>query len=156
MYLYQGKVDTLYRIHGTTQPWSIGKSLSSGCIRLINQDIIDLYSRVPIGTQASPSSATPSPIRMRVFNSHGGAVPGSAAPGADLELQQWRRVCADAAVRAACRAEPDLLVGIDERAPSRGPFLFVQPFGRSAQSAPRLEMRRMSGKDLFGHIFPPN
>lgn len=50
LYLYQGDRDTLYRIHGTSEPWSIGKSMSSGCIRLFNQDIIDLYSRVPPGT----------------------------------------------------------------------------------------------------------
>ena len=74
MYLYQGKVDTLYRIHGTTQPWSIGKSLSSGCIRLLNQDIIDLYSRVPIGTKVKVmGNAQPDP--NAVYNSHGGAVP---------------------------------------------------------------------------------
>lgn len=50
LYLYQGDRDTLYRIHGTSEPWSIGKSVSSGCIRLFNQDIIDLHSRVPTGT----------------------------------------------------------------------------------------------------------
>ncbi|CAH1653458.1 L,D-transpeptidase [Hyphomicrobiales bacterium] len=50
LYLYQGNRDTLYRIHGTSEPWSIGKSVSSGCIRLFNQDIIDLYGRVPSGT----------------------------------------------------------------------------------------------------------
>jgi lipoprotein-anchoring transpeptidase ErfK/SrfK len=50
LYLYQGNRDTLYRIHGTSEPWSIGKSVSSGCIRMFNQDIIDLYSRVPSGT----------------------------------------------------------------------------------------------------------
>jgi lipoprotein-anchoring transpeptidase ErfK/SrfK len=50
LYLYQGAHDTLYRIHGTSEPWSIGKSVSSGCIRLFNQDIIDLHSRVPSGT----------------------------------------------------------------------------------------------------------
>ena len=51
LYLYQGDRDTLYRIHGTSEPWSIGQSMSSGCIRLLNQDIIDLYNRVPIGTK---------------------------------------------------------------------------------------------------------
>jgi lipoprotein-anchoring transpeptidase ErfK/SrfK len=50
LYLYQGNRDTLYRIHGTSEPWSIGKAVSSGCIRLFNQDIIDLYARVPTGT----------------------------------------------------------------------------------------------------------
>lgn len=51
LYLYQGKVDTLYRIHGTFQPESIGKAVSSGCIRLINADIADLYKRVKIGAK---------------------------------------------------------------------------------------------------------
>jgi lipoprotein-anchoring transpeptidase ErfK/SrfK len=51
LYLYQGKRDTMYRIHGTNDPSSIGRSMSSGCIRLLNQDIIDLYERVPIGTR---------------------------------------------------------------------------------------------------------
>lgn len=51
LYLYQGSVDTLYRIHGTFQPESIGKALSSGCIRLINADIADLYGRVKIGAK---------------------------------------------------------------------------------------------------------
>jgi lipoprotein-anchoring transpeptidase ErfK/SrfK len=51
LYLFQGNRDTLYRIHGTNEPWSIGKAVSSGCIRLFNQDIIDLYSRVPEDTK---------------------------------------------------------------------------------------------------------
>ena len=51
LYLYQGDRDTLYRIHGTNEPWTIGQAVSSGCIRLINQDIIDLYGRVPTGTK---------------------------------------------------------------------------------------------------------
>ncbi len=50
LYLYQGNRDTMYRIHGTSEPWSIGQSVSSGCIRMFNQDIIDLFSRVPTGT----------------------------------------------------------------------------------------------------------
>ncbi len=51
MYLFQDGKDTLYRIHGTNDPESIGKAVSSGCIRLINQDVIDLYERAPIGTK---------------------------------------------------------------------------------------------------------
>ncbi len=50
LYIYQGDRDTLYRLHGTNEPWSIGRAVSSGCVRLLNQDIIDLYSRVPVGT----------------------------------------------------------------------------------------------------------
>lgn len=68
LYLYQNGRDTLYRIHGTIEPRSIGKSMSSGCIRLLNQDVIDLYRRVPIGSRTvvlpsadvSPTSAAAS------------------------------------------------------------------------------------------------
>jgi lipoprotein-anchoring transpeptidase ErfK/SrfK len=51
MYLWQGDKDTLYRIHGTIEPGSIGQSVSSGCIRMINQDALDLYNRTPVGTK---------------------------------------------------------------------------------------------------------
>jgi lipoprotein-anchoring transpeptidase ErfK/SrfK len=51
LYLYQGDKDTLFRLHGTNEPQSIGQAVSSGCIRLLNQDIIDLYERVPLGTK---------------------------------------------------------------------------------------------------------
>jgi lipoprotein-anchoring transpeptidase ErfK/SrfK len=51
LYLWQGNKDTLYRIHGTVEPWTIGKSVSSGCIRMINQDVIDLYARTPVGAR---------------------------------------------------------------------------------------------------------
>ncbi len=50
LYLYQGNRDTLFRIHGTNQPEYIGESISSGCIRLTNEDVIDLYSRAKQGT----------------------------------------------------------------------------------------------------------
>ncbi|WP_353644962.1 L,D-transpeptidase [Mesorhizobium sp. WSM2239] len=50
LYLYRGGRDTMFRIHGTNEPWSIGTSVSSGCIRLTNDDIIDLYERTPVGT----------------------------------------------------------------------------------------------------------
>jgi lipoprotein-anchoring transpeptidase ErfK/SrfK len=51
LYLYQGDRDTLYRLHGTNEPWSIGKAVSSGCIRLLNEDIVDIYNRAPAGTR---------------------------------------------------------------------------------------------------------
>lgn len=49
MYIYQNGKDTLYRVHGSPEWWSIGKSVSSGCVRLTNQDVIDLYDRVRDG-----------------------------------------------------------------------------------------------------------
>lgn len=50
LYLYRGGRDTFYRIHGTNDLASIGNSGSAGCIRMFNQDVIDLYDRVPLGT----------------------------------------------------------------------------------------------------------
>ena len=49
LYLFQGDKDTLYRIHGTNQPEYIGRAISSGCIRMTNEDAIDLYSRAHVG-----------------------------------------------------------------------------------------------------------
>ena len=51
LYIYQDGRDTLYRLHGTMEVWSIGGAVSSGCVRLLFHDIIDLYSRAPVGTQ---------------------------------------------------------------------------------------------------------
>lgn len=51
LYLYRDGRDTMYRIHGTNQPWSIGKSVSNGCIRMLNDHVIDLYERVPEGAK---------------------------------------------------------------------------------------------------------
>jgi lipoprotein-anchoring transpeptidase ErfK/SrfK len=51
LYLFKDGKDTLYRIHGTNEPQSIGKAVSSGCIRMLNQDVIDLYGRVPRGSK---------------------------------------------------------------------------------------------------------
>jgi lipoprotein-anchoring transpeptidase ErfK/SrfK len=50
MYVYQGKRDTHIRIHGTVQPWTIGTSASNGCFRMYNDQVMDLYRRVKIGT----------------------------------------------------------------------------------------------------------
>ncbi|MGH6771722.1 MAG: L,D-transpeptidase [Xanthobacteraceae bacterium] len=50
LYLFRGHKDTLYRIHGTNQPEYIGQAISSGCIRMTNEDVIDLYDRVKVGS----------------------------------------------------------------------------------------------------------
>lgn len=62
MYLFAGTKDTLYRIHGTNQPEYIGSAISSGCIRMTNEDVIDLYARVKMGTTVvvlAPSQSSP-------------------------------------------------------------------------------------------------
>lgn len=51
LYLYRNGQDTFYRLHGTVEPWTIGTMVSSGCVRFLNQDIIDLYRRVPNGSR---------------------------------------------------------------------------------------------------------
>ncbi len=51
LYLYRNGRDTYYRIHGTTEPWSIGRAVSNGCIRMVNEHVMDLYARVPVGAR---------------------------------------------------------------------------------------------------------
>jgi lipoprotein-anchoring transpeptidase ErfK/SrfK len=68
MYLFANGKDTLFRIHGTNQPEYIGASISSGCIRMLNEDAIDLYNRVKVGTVVvvlEPHSGD-SPINSKV------------------------------------------------------------------------------------------
>lgn len=48
LYIFEGGRDTLYRIHGSPEYWTIGSAVSSGCVRMMNQDVIDLYGRVPV------------------------------------------------------------------------------------------------------------
>ncbi|MEE2861226.1 MAG: L,D-transpeptidase family protein [Pseudomonadota bacterium] len=87
LYLYQGGTDTYYRIHGTLDPSSIGKATSAGCIRLFNQDIIDLFENVPTGTEVLVRSEALS-VQMEgpmVETPEGYVVPASqAAPTADV------------------------------------------------------------------------
>jgi lipoprotein-anchoring transpeptidase ErfK/SrfK len=58
LYLYEGNRDTQYRIHGTNQPEYIGSAISSGCIRMTNEDVIDLYNRVNVGATVVVLPAT--------------------------------------------------------------------------------------------------
>ena len=51
LYLFQGNKDTYIRIHGTVQPWTIGSAASNGCFRMLNEDVLDLYERVGLGTE---------------------------------------------------------------------------------------------------------
>jgi lipoprotein-anchoring transpeptidase ErfK/SrfK len=73
LYLFEGNKDTLYRIHGTNQPEYIGQAISSGCIRLTNEDIIDLYNRVKVGSTVvvlAPGHGD-SPVNPRIAYSSG-------------------------------------------------------------------------------------
>jgi lipoprotein-anchoring transpeptidase ErfK/SrfK len=51
LYLYRGDQDTFLRIHGTTEPWTIGQAVSNGCFRMVNEHVEDLYERAPVGTK---------------------------------------------------------------------------------------------------------
>ena len=51
LYLYDGGRDTLFRIHGTNEPWSIGQNVSSGCIRMLNDHVTELYRMAKVGTK---------------------------------------------------------------------------------------------------------
>ena len=57
LYLYSNNADTLYRIHGTNEPKSIGLALSSGCIRMLNEDVAELFDNVIVGTPVTVRSA---------------------------------------------------------------------------------------------------
>jgi len=60
LYLYKGGRDTIFRVHGTNQPWTIGQNMSSGCIRMMNEDVTHLYNRAGVGSKViviGPSGA---------------------------------------------------------------------------------------------------
>ncbi len=79
LYLYQGPKDTLFRIHGTNQPEYIGASISSGCIRMTNEDVIDLYNRVKLGSLVvvlEPKQGD-SPYNPKIALQGGGLLGGS-------------------------------------------------------------------------------
>jgi lipoprotein-anchoring transpeptidase ErfK/SrfK len=66
LYLHRDGVDTMYRIHGTNEPWSIGSPVSSGCVRMLNHDVIDLFERVPLGARVIVRNVGRAPERARV------------------------------------------------------------------------------------------
>jgi hypothetical protein len=76
--LYLGS--SAYRIHGTDAPWTIGQAVSKGCVRMLNEDVLDLYPRVPIGTRVT--------VTWQRFNSN--AMASSEAPAADPQRRVIR------------------------------------------------------------------
>jgi lipoprotein-anchoring transpeptidase ErfK/SrfK len=77
LYLYRGSRDTMFRIHGTSDAASVGHATSAGCIRLFNQDAIDLYNRVPNGTRVKVRSEAESLALEgpQILNAYGHMVP---------------------------------------------------------------------------------
>ena len=100
LYLYEGGRDTYYRIHGTMDPSSIGKATSAGCIRLFNQDIIDLFSQVETGTTVHVRSQAES-LRLEgpmTETPEGYVVPAAQAPVASASLAPAGAAAAPVAV----------------------------------------------------------
>lgn len=83
LYLFQNNEDTLYRLHGSPEWNSIGRSVSSGCVRLMNQDIIDLYDRVP---GKAPVIVTDNPNQSVESTSYRRAIPMDAGVPEEAEL----------------------------------------------------------------------
>ena len=98
LYLYRGGRDTYYRIHGTIDNLSIGRASSAGCIRLFNQDAIDLYNRVPLGTQVRVRSYEESLAAEGPFidDVNGNAVPETPQAIAARTKAEARRARAEA------------------------------------------------------------
>jgi len=112
LYLYRGAQDTYFRLHGTNEPETIGTAVSSGCIRLFNHDIIDLYNRVPVGA----------PV----------VVLQEAGPMAELQEPPPARV-AEQTGPAFAQPDPGVLYGPD---PYAGPFSAPGPYFDGAGPAP--------------------
>ncbi len=109
LYLYRGGRDTYFRIHGTVQNGSIGHATSAGCIRLFNQDAIDLYERVPMGTQVKVRSLEESIALEGPFmdDAFGRAVPETPENIARKDREMVTVAGAEAAAAASAAESAD-------------------------------------------------
>ena len=103
LYLYRGNQDTYFRLHGTDEPETIGEKVSSGCIRLFNHDIIDLYDRVPVGApvlvrRRRANRSAPTPKRMILTGRPPQNLPGPAS--SQIGGNDGRRVASILVARA--------------------------------------------------------
>ena len=104
--LYRGNQDTYFRLHGTNEPDTIGTKVSSGCIRLFNHDIIDLYNRVPVGAPVVVLQEGQSPLSATAGAggySSGGYGPGGYGAGVMQPVVMDRAVMDRAAMERAVR-----------------------------------------------------
>jgi lipoprotein-anchoring transpeptidase ErfK/SrfK len=115
MYLYRGGRDTYFRIHGTVQNASIGHATSAGCIRLFNQDAIDLFTRVELGTQVKVRSLEDSIALEGPFmdDAFGRAVPETPENIAKKEAD-LAQIAVDEAAAAAAPVEPEATAAPEE------------------------------------------
>ena len=95
LYLFKNGKDTLYRIHGTNEPWSIGQAMSSGCIRMMNQDVIDPLPTRAVGSQgrgASGGRCRDRGIRRMNFDRRATSTKAGTPQGAGIPLLRRCRV----------------------------------------------------------------
>ena len=118
MYLYRGNRDTMFRIHGTSDAASVGHATSAGCIRLFNQDAIDLYNKVPNGTRVKVRSAAESMALEgpQMLNAYGHMVPETPENAAKKEKDEVALAKQDAKDKAAAeKAEKKRLAACAKR-----------------------------------------
>lgn len=118
MYLYRGGRDTMFRIHGTSDAASVGHATSAGCIRLFNQDAIDLYNKVPNGTRVKVRSEAESLALEgpQMLNAYGHMVPDTPENVAKKEKDAARLAKEEARDKAAAeKAEKKRLAACAKR-----------------------------------------
>ena len=119
LYLYEGDRDTYYRIHGTMDPSSVGKATSAGCIRLFNQDVMDLFEETPMGTRVVVRSQADS-LRMEgplIETPEGYVLPASEAEA--LGFAGPASVVTDALPAGQTMAEADFVSPVESAVRSR-------------------------------------
>ncbi|MFN4060164.1 MAG: L,D-transpeptidase [Paracoccus hibiscisoli] len=144
LYLYQGSVDTYYRIHGTLDPSSIGKATSAGCIRMFNQDVMDLFEQIPTGTQVIVRSQAES-VRMEgpmIETPEGYVVPATAVadPAMDPAAAPMAALPMQTAMAPVASAQPVMdpyaAMSAVPAAGSIQPALVSDPFASGAFVSP--------------------
>ena len=118
LYLYRGGRDTMFRIHGTIDNASVGRATSAGCIRLFNQDAIDLYNKVPNGTRVKVRSEAESMALEgpQMLNAYGHMVPETPENAAKKEKDEVALAKQDAKDKAAAeKAEKKRLAACAKR-----------------------------------------
>ena len=144
LYLYQGSVDTYYRIHGTMDPSSIGKATSAGCIRLFNQDVIDLFEQVPTGTEVIVRSPADSlAMEGRLIETPEGYV----IPAAEMQASA-DPAAAGVSTAVAAGASPELAAA-PATAPAPAADPYADPYAGFGQTDTAMVTDPYAGESTF-------